>query len=116
MQNRIIAAEFSDKYNGVIYETIKSNQSQLQNETSITLNTYNLLASQLEQANIDLKKQTPVYTIFEPIFIPNNPDLKSSSTIIINSLIGVILGFILIIISLLLDFYKHNKKIQRSYL
>jgi hypothetical protein len=66
-KNRIIAAEFSDTYNGLIYETIKSNQLQLQNETSISLNTYNLLASQLEQANIDLKKQTPLFTIFEPI-------------------------------------------------
>ena len=111
-KNRITAAEFSDTYYGVIYETIKSNQSQLQNETSITLNTYNLLASQLEQANIDLKKQTPLFTIFEPIFIPNIPDLKSSKTVIINSFIGIILGFILVIMSLILDFFKHNSKIK----
>ena len=109
-KNRIIAAEFSDTYNGVIYETIKSNQLQLQNETSISLNTYNLLASQLEQANIDLKKQTPLFTIFEPIYIPNNSDLKSKSTIIINCFIGLILGFFLILTSLLLDFYKHYRK------
>lgn len=108
-KNRIIAAEFSDTYNGVIYETIKSNQSQLQNETGITLNTYNLLASQLEQSNIDLKKQTPLFTIFEPIYIPNNSDLKSKSTIIINCFIGLIFGFIFILISIFLDFYKQNK-------
>lgn len=107
-KNRKITAEFSDTYNGVIYETIKLNQLQLQNETSISLNTYNLLASQLEQANIDLKKQTPLFTIFEPIYIPNNSDLKSKSTIIINCFIGLIFGFIFILISLFLDFYKQN--------
>ena len=108
-KKRIKSANFTDTYVGAIFESIKSTQTQLQNEANITLNTYNLLASQLEQANIDLKKQTPLFTIFEPIYLPKKPDIKSATVIIKKSLIGLVIGIIFIFLSLSFDYYKFNK-------
>ncbi len=97
--NQLRVAGFADNNFGVIYQSIKSKEQQLQNEFSISLNTYNQLATQLEQARIELKKQTPLFTVLEPVYVPLAPDASSGiGTVIIYAVMGVVVGLILILL------------------
>ena len=110
-KDQLKVAGFSDNNYGVIYESVKTKQQQLQNEYSITFNTYNQLAAQLEQARIDLKKQTPLFTVLEPVYIPLSPDAVTGVQVIsINAALGAVIGMILIF-GLLIKQYLSEKKV-----
>jgi hypothetical protein len=104
-------AGFVDNNYGVIFESVKTRQQQLQNDYGITLNTYNQLAAQLEQARIDLKKQTPLFTVLEPVYVPLSPDPSSSmGAITLNAAIGAVVGMVLILLLLFRQYILERKQ------
>jgi|LauGreDrversion4_2_1035121.scaffolds.fasta_scaffold803192_1 hypothetical protein len=58
----------------------------------------NSISVQLEQAIIDLKKETPMFTILEPISIQNTPSEPTLTTLLIKYFLGGIALFIVVII------------------
>lgn len=56
---------------GVILQSAQTRQEVLANELTIAFNLYNQFAVQLESARIDLKKETPLFTVLEPISLPS---------------------------------------------
>jgi uncharacterized protein involved in exopolysaccharide biosynthesis len=82
----------------------------LQNNFVLYSAIYNQLSSQLEQAKIQLKKDSPLFTVVEPIYIPDQVAIDNSK--VISYLIkGVIIGFFVSTIILYLR-YKAYKKIK----
>lgn len=63
-------ANFKDNNYNVVFQSVQSRESVLQNEFLLYSGIYNQLVSQLEQAKIQLKKDSPLFTVVEPVYIP----------------------------------------------
>lgn len=63
-------AYFSDQNKNVTSAVARTEESRLQGDYTIAMNVYNELAKQLEQAKIQVKEETPVFSILEPAAVP----------------------------------------------
>lgn len=91
-------AGYKDNSLGVIFESSQINNQILNNNMTVTFNIYNQVAVQLEQAKLELKKETPIFSILDPITIPSTPiepNLIKHITITIGA---IITAFFLIIL------------------
>lgn len=77
-QSQLRVASFKDNNYNVVYESVQSKEKQLENEFTLYSGIYNQLVAQLEQARIQLKKDTPLFSVVEPVYIPEQkaPDGK----------------------------------------
>jgi len=81
-------------------------EEQLQFEFNIAFNIYNSMEQELEQAKIQLKKDTPIFTIMEKASIPLGPSKPNKPLIIIFSLfLGFFVGILFSIYRILLSLY-----------
>ena len=67
---QIRLASFSDQNKNVTSAVARTEESRLQGDYTIAMNVYNELAKQLEQAKIQVKEETPVFSILEPAMVP----------------------------------------------
>ncbi|MDE7074511.1 MAG: lipopolysaccharide biosynthesis protein [Odoribacter sp.] len=58
-------------------------EERLSNEYNVALSVYSELAKQREQANIQVKENTPVFTIIEPVTVPNKPSKPKRMLIVV---------------------------------
>jgi len=63
-------AAFSDRNKNVSLATAKTEEERLRSQYNLIYGIYSELAKQLEQAKIQVKQDTPVFTIIEPISVP----------------------------------------------
>lgn len=63
-------ASFRDQNKNVTSAVARTEEERLQSEYSIAMNVYNELAKQLEQAKIQVKEETPVFSVLEPAMVP----------------------------------------------
>lgn len=63
-------ARFRDQNKNVSSMLARTEEERMQGEYSIAMNVYNELAKQLEQAKIQVKEETPVFSILEPAMVP----------------------------------------------
>jgi hypothetical protein len=63
-------ARFRDQNKNVTSALAKTDEERLQGEFTIALNVYNELSKQLEQAKIQVKEETPVFSVLEPAMVP----------------------------------------------
>ncbi len=64
-------ASFKDNSLGMQMQFSKNKEDQIQNKLNILTNLYSSLVLQLEQSNLKLKEETPVFTQFSSITIPD---------------------------------------------
>lgn len=64
-------AHFRDQNKNVISALVRTEEERLQSEYSIAMNVYNELAKQLEQVKIQVKEETPVFSVLEPAMVPS---------------------------------------------
>ena len=65
---------------------------RLMSKYTISSNVYLELSKQLEQAKMQVKRDTPVLAIIQPIAIPDRPSNSRAKTLIVWTLLGGILG------------------------
>ena len=65
-------ALFNDRNKNVTTAIAKTEEERLRNEYQLIFSVYSELAKQLESSRIQVKNQTPVFSIIEPIVIPAN--------------------------------------------
>lgn len=100
-------AEFRDANQGIVTQTARTREEQLQAEYQLAFNIYNGLAQQLEQTKIELKKETPLFTEFEPVTVPLQKSEPSVSGIIITYIaFGVVFGGMAIFVSIVVAFMR----------
>ncbi|MGX7836021.1 hypothetical protein ACWKSR_12795, partial [Campylobacter fetus subsp. venerealis] len=58
-------ASFRDSNQGIISRRALTKEEQLEFEFNISYNIYNTLKQELEQSTIQMKKETPVFTVME---------------------------------------------------
>jgi hypothetical protein len=80
-------AGYKDNSLGVIFESAQTNNQILNNEMTVAFNLLNQFAVQLEQDKIDQKKETPYFSILDPITIPSEPLEPSKSAFVFKSLV-----------------------------
>jgi hypothetical protein len=103
-------ANFKDNNYNVVFQGVQTQESVLQNNFVLYSSIYNQLASQLEQAKIQLKKDSPLFTVVEPIYIPDQVAIDNSK-VISYMIKGVLIG---LFISAIIFYrrYKAYKKIK----
>ena len=63
-------ASFRDRNKSVTLATAKTEEERLTSQYNLIYSIYSELAKQLEQAKIQVKQDTPVFTIIEPVSVP----------------------------------------------
>lgn len=92
-------AIFNDRNRNVVTALAQTESQKLQNEYNLAFEVYKGLATQLEQAKIKLKDETPVFTILEPASVPVEKSRPKRSLIVLLSVfIGAIIGIGIIVV------------------
>jgi len=108
-------ANFSDRNKNVSLATAKSEEVKLTSQYNLIFSIYSELAKQLEQAKIQVKQDTPAFSIIEPISIPTNKSKPERSKILfIWLLVGGILGIGLIFVKNFIEAMKIKWKVKED--
>lgn len=67
-------------------------QERIQAKYSVASSIYSEMAKQLEQAKMQVKRDTPVLTIIQPVTVPVKPSNSRAKTLIIWTFLGFVLG------------------------
>lgn len=82
-------ALFRDRNKNVATAMARTEEERLQSEYTIAFNVYSELAKQLEQAQIQVKEDTPVFSILSPAVVPNEKSKPKKAMIL---MIWIFLG------------------------
>lgn len=90
-QNKL--AIFSDQNKNTITAEAQIRKQKLTDEYNILYDAYKNLASELEQAKLNVKNQTPVFTIIDPVVIPlTKSEPKRKLILFVSLLMGVFIS------------------------
>lgn len=95
-------AAFKDRNIGSIFQSSQVSEQVLNNEVSSTFAIYNQLKGQIEQAKLELKKETPLFSVLEPISISDIPSDPKLNELILIYIGAGILAYLCMIISLII--------------
>jgi uncharacterized protein involved in exopolysaccharide biosynthesis len=90
LQNKL--AIFKDRNQNISTAQFMSNLQRLESEYTISLNVVQELASQVEQTKIQVNKDTPIFTVIEPVTVPSERTAPKRGMIVV---IWTFLGFVL---------------------
>ena len=85
-------ARVTDRTQSISNTRDRIERDRIQTKYSISSSIYSELAKQLEQAKMQVKKDTPVFTVIQPITVPNQASNSRAKTLIIWTFLGVVLG------------------------
>ena len=107
VKSQMALASFRDTNQGIISQRAKTREEQLQAEFNIAFNLYNTLMQELENSKIQLKKETPIFSVFAAPIVPNNPiNTPFWKTLIIFSFLGLIVGFGIVIFLMAKEYFS----------
>jgi len=88
-------ALFRDKNKNVSTAIARTEQEELTSEYSLVYGVYSELAKKLEQSKIEVKEETPVFTIINPVSVPTEKSKPNRPYILaIFTFIGFIIGMV----------------------
>lgn len=93
-QKQAQVANFMDRNKNLTSSLVQTEYQRLQNELNIAFEVYKGLATQLEQAKIKVKEETPVFTVLDPVKIPVSKSKPKRMTIILLSFFLGVFGSI----------------------
>ena len=101
--------EYRDRNRNVIEERTNINYQELSDAYNIASRVYQSLAEQKEQAEIAVKKDTPAFSVIEPVKVPIKKSAPKRSVILVVSVfLGGFLGIGLIFGRLVWSNFKRN--------
>ena len=89
---QVMLASANDRAQYLATTTANVGKDRIQTKFNVSNAVYNELAKQLEQAKMQVKKDTPVFTIIEPVVIPLKPSNSRAKTLVVWTFLGVVLG------------------------
>ncbi|MDE5611116.1 MAG: lipopolysaccharide biosynthesis protein, partial [Odoribacter sp.] len=106
-------AQFRDANRNFASAIAKATEERLSNEYTVALGVYSELAKQREQANIQVKEDTPIFTIVEPVTVPNEPFKPKRALILIAFVfLGGFVGIGLVLVLPFVAQISGNKHLQ----
>ena len=92
-------ASFRDQHQNISSGLFENKLSRLESELAIASSVNEELAKQVEQARIQVRKDTPIFTIIDPVFIPNQrTSPKRTLIVFIWTFLGLITGLTYILL------------------
>jgi Chain length determinant protein len=86
-------ASFRDRNKNISLSTSKAEEERLSSQYNLIYGVYSDLSKQLEQSKIQVKQDTPVFTIIEPVSVPSKKSKPNRIVIIFMGLfIGGVIG------------------------
>jgi uncharacterized protein involved in exopolysaccharide biosynthesis len=85
-------AAFKDKNKNVTSARAQIQEQQLNNDYNLAYNVYSELAKQLEQARIQEKEDTPVFSVLKPVSVPLEDNNSGMMTLIIWTFLGAVIA------------------------
>lgn len=89
---KIALARFQDQNTGINTALGRTKLLQLQAEYDLVFTVYSELAKQLETQQLQVKKDTPLFTVLKPVIIPNEKSAPKRAIILV---VYLFLGFVL---------------------
>ncbi len=85
-------AEFRDKNKNVTSALARTQEERLQSDYQLAFDVYSGLAQQLEQARIQVKEDTPVFSVLKPVTVPLVDNVSGFRTLIIYTFLGGVIA------------------------
>ena len=85
-------ARITDRSQSTIGTRNEIERNRIQAKYNVANSIYNEMAKQLEQSKMQVKKDTPVFTIVQPVTVPTQPSNSRAKTLIVWTFLGGILG------------------------
>ena len=85
-------ATINDRSQGLATTRDRIERDRVQAKYNVSNAIYNELAKQLEQAKMQVKKDTPVYAVIQPVTIPMKPSNSRAKTLIVWTFFGFVVG------------------------
>lgn len=85
-------AAIKDRSQNMMTTRSQIEMERVQAKYSIANSIHLDIAKQLEQAKMQVKKDTPSFTIVQPVTVPNRPSNSRAKTLVIWTFFGIILG------------------------
>jgi len=85
-------ARITDRQQSLTATRDRIERDRIQTKYNIASSIYSELAKQLEQGKMQVKKDTPVFTIVQPVSVPTKPANSRAKTLIIWTFFGGVLG------------------------
>lgn len=85
-------AHVTDRSQDVTTTRARIGRDRIQAKYNLSNSIFTEIAKQLEQAKMQVKKDTPVFTIIQPVAVPTQPSNSRAMTLIIWTFLGVVLG------------------------
>jgi LPS O-antigen subunit length determinant protein (WzzB/FepE family) len=87
-----LMATVSDRSQNMLTSKSKIEMERIRSKYTVANSVYAEMAKQLEQAKMQVKKDTPVFTILQPVVLPTKPANSRAKTLIVWTFMGIILG------------------------
>ncbi len=105
--SQVKLAAFTDRNRNFATSLAQAEMQRLQNEYNINFEVFKGLATQMEQAKIKVKEQTPVFTVLEPVKVPVDKSKPNKMLIILSStFLGALSGLVFILIQQIKLYYN----------
>ena len=85
-------ASVSDRSQDVIGSRNRIQRERIQQKYALANAIYTDMAKQLEQAKMQVKRDTPVLTVIQPVTVPSKPSTSRAKTLIVWTFLGFVLG------------------------
>lgn len=85
-------AEFRDRNKNVTSAMARTQEERLQSDYQLAFDVYSQLAQQLEQAQIEVKEETPIFSIIKPVTVPLEDNGSGLMTLIISTFLGGVIA------------------------
>lgn len=85
-------ARITDRSQSMTNTRDRIEHDRIQAKYTVANSIYNEMAKQLEQAKMQVKKDTPVYTVIQPVTVPMKAANSRAKTLVVWTFLGFILG------------------------
>ena len=85
-------ATITDRSQNVATTRARIERDRIQAKYNVASSIYNEMAKQLEQAKMQVKKDTPVFTVIQPVTVPMKSSNSRAKTLVVWTFFGIILG------------------------
>ena len=85
-------ATITDRSQNMPTTRARIERDRIQSKYNVAYSVYLEMAKQLEQAKMQVKLDTPVFTVIQPVTVPVKPSNSRARTLIVWTFLGFILG------------------------
>jgi uncharacterized protein involved in exopolysaccharide biosynthesis len=91
---------FRDRNQNVIASSVQNQSERLKSEYNLRLNVVTQMANSLESTKIQISRDTPIFTILNPVTIPNSPEPKNKFFLLtFFTVLGIVSSFGFVLVS-----------------